>query len=155
MRWAAPVIGWVVAVALHALWNLGAVAGLRGFLSAYIAIQVPIFVLAVTFALWARRREGRLIAEQLAVYASTGWLTPGELGMLASASERRRALRWARTVRGRSGRRAMQQFQAAGTDLAFLRARVTRGAAAAGAAADERELLRTLAVHRYGFVPPR
>jgi RsiW-degrading membrane proteinase PrsW (M82 family) len=154
-RWAAPLVGWFVAVMLHALWNLGAVAGLRGFLSAYVVVQVPVFVLAVTFALWARRRESRLIAEHLKVYASTGWLTPGELSMLASASERRRALAWARMVRGRAGNRSMRLFQATGTDLAFLRARVSRGAAPPGAAHEERELLRQLAVHRYGFLPPR
>jgi RsiW-degrading membrane proteinase PrsW (M82 family) len=153
VRWVAPVAGWLLAVVLHSLWNLGAVAGLRGFLSAYVVVQVPIFVLAVTFALWARRREGRLIAEHLAVYASTGWLTPGEVRMLASASERRRALAWAGSVRGRPGRRSMRLFQATGTDLAFLRARASRGAAAPGAAQEERELLRQLAVHRYGFVP--
>jgi hypothetical protein len=140
---------------LHSLWNLSAVAGLRGFLSAYVAVQVPIFVLAVCFALWARRREGRLIEQHLGVYASSGWLTPGEVVMLASASERRRAQAWARSVRGRGGVRAMRLFQATGTDLAFLRARVARGAAPSGAGADERELLRQLAVHRYGFVPTR
>ncbi len=153
VRWCAPVAGWLVAVLLHSLWNLGAVAGLRGFISAYVVLQVPIFVLAVTFALWARRREGRLIAEHLAVYASTGWLTPGEVHMLASASERRRALAWAGGVRGRPGRRSMRLFQATGIDLAFLRARAARGAAASGAAQEERELLRQLAVHRYGFLP--
>jgi hypothetical protein len=73
--------------------------------------------------------------------------------MLASAAERRRAQAWARSVRGRGGGRAMRLFQATGTDLAFLRARVARGAAPAGAGSDEHELLRQLAVHRYGFVP--
>jgi RsiW-degrading membrane proteinase PrsW (M82 family) len=155
VRWSAPVVGWLGAVGLHALWNLGAVAGLRGFLSTYVVVQVPIFVLAVCFALWARRREGRLIEQHLGVYASSGWLTPGEVVMLASASERRRAQAWARSVRGRGGVRAMRLFQATGTDLAFLRARVARGAAPSGAGADERELLRQLAVHRYGFVPTR
>jgi RsiW-degrading membrane proteinase PrsW (M82 family) len=155
LRWSAPVAGWALAVVLHALWNLGAVAGLRGFVSAYVAVQVPIFVLAVAFALWARRREGRLIARHLAGYASTGWLTPGEVEMLASASERRRAQAWASSVLGRPGRRAMRMFQATGTDLAFLRARVARGAGPPAAAAVERELLRQLAAHRYGFVPTR
>jgi hypothetical protein len=155
VRWSAPLVGWLLAVALHALWNLGAVAGLRGFFSAYVVIQVPVFVLAVTFALWARRREGRLIAEHLAVYASTGWLTPGEVRMLASAAERRRALAWAQMVRGRPGRRSMRSFQATGTDLAFLRARVTRGAAPPAARDEERDLLRQLAAHRYGFIASR
>lgn len=155
VRFSAPVVGWLCAVLLHALWNVSAVAGLRGFVSAYVAVQVPIFVLAVGFALWARRREGRLIEQHLGVYASTGWLTPGEVAMLASARERRRAQAWARSVRGRSGVRAMRRFQATGTDLAFLRARVARDAAPSQAPQDERELLRRLAVHRYGFVPER
>jgi RsiW-degrading membrane proteinase PrsW (M82 family) len=155
VRWSAPVVGWLGAVALHALWNLGAAAGLRGFLSAYVVVQVPIFVLAVSFALWARRREGRLIERHLGLYASTGWLTPGEVGMLSSAAERRRAQAWARSAYGRVGVRAMRQFQATGTDLAFLRARVARGAGPSGAAADEQELLRRLAVHRHGFSTTR
>jgi RsiW-degrading membrane proteinase PrsW (M82 family) len=155
VRFSAPVLGWLCAVALHAVWNLSAVAGLRGFVSAYVAVQVPIFVLAVCFALWARRREGRLIEQHLAVYAATGWLTPGEVAMLASARERRRAQAWARSVRGRGGVRAMRLFQATGTDLAFLRARVARDAGPPQAVHDERELLHRLAVHRYGFVPER
>jgi RsiW-degrading membrane proteinase PrsW (M82 family) len=155
VRWSAPVVGWLCAVALHALWNVSAVAGLRGFVGAYVAVQVPIFVLAVGFAVWARRREGRLIEQHLGVYAATGWLTPGEVAMLASVRERRRAQAWARSVRGRSGVRAMRLFQAAGSDLAFLRARAVRGAAPPQAGHDERELLRRLAVHRYGFVPGR
>ncbi|HET8616053.1 MAG TPA: PrsW family intramembrane metalloprotease [Actinomycetales bacterium] len=155
LRWTAPVAGWLCAVALHALWNLGAVAGLRGFVGAYVVVQMPIFVLAVVFALWARHREGRLIARQLAVYVSTGWLTPAELTMLASSSERRRALTWAGTAGGRSGRRSMRMFQATGTDLAFLRARVARGAGPTDAVDAERTLLRQLAVHRYGFVAQR
>jgi hypothetical protein len=142
-------------VVLHSLWNLSAVAGLRGFLGAYVVVQVPIFVMAVGFALWARRREGRLVEEQLGVYAATGWMTPGEVAMLASVRERRRAQAWARSVRGRGGVRAMRLFQATGTDLAFLRARIGRGAAPADADDEERELLRRLAVHRYGFVPTR
>jgi RsiW-degrading membrane proteinase PrsW (M82 family) len=155
VRWSAPAAGWVGAVVLHSLWNLSAVAGLRGFLGAYVVVQVPIFVMAVGFALWARRREGRLIEQQLGVYAATGWMTPGEIAMLASVRERRRAQAWARSVRGRGGVRAMRLFQATGTDLAFLRARIGRGAAPADADDEERELLRRLAVHRYGFVPTR
>ena len=42
-----PVLGWLVAVTLHGLWNLSAVAGLRGFVSAYVVLQVPIFLAAL------------------------------------------------------------------------------------------------------------
>ncbi len=103
LRYAAPVIGWLVAVTLHGLWNLSAVAGLNGFVSAYIALQVPIFLAALAFALWSRRREGRLIGRHLAVYAETGWLTPAEVQMLSSMPARRRARAAARELRRPQG----------------------------------------------------
>jgi RsiW-degrading membrane proteinase PrsW (M82 family) len=148
LRYAAPVIGWLVAVTLHGLWNLSAVAGLNGFVSAYIALQVPIFLAALAFALWSRRREGRLIGRHLAVYAETGWLTPVEVQMLSSMPARRRARRAARERGGPKAARAMRGFQDAASELALLRERMTRAAAAPSAEQDERELLAQLSADR-------
>src|SRR4051794_2029683 len=41
LRVAAPVIGLMTAVLLHGLWNLSAIAGLRGFVWVYVVVQVP------------------------------------------------------------------------------------------------------------------
>ena len=148
----AAVAGWCLAVVLHGLWNLSAVAGLRGFVTAYVVLQIPLFLAAVGFALWARRREGRLIAEHVAIYAESGWLTPAEAAMLASMPERRRARSWARSRAGRSGERAMRAFQATGTELAFLRDRMSRGTAPADAPALERQLLEDMVAQRLATV---
>ena len=52
----APLLGWLVAVALHATWNLTTVAGLQGFLVAYVFLQLPVFAGFIGLAVWARRR---------------------------------------------------------------------------------------------------
>ena len=155
LRVVAPLVGWLCAVGLHALWNLSAVAGLRGFATVYVLVQVPIFVAAVGFALWARRRERKLIGRHLKVYATSGWLTPAEVEMLTSMSQRRAARSWAASVAGSSGRRAMRGFQGSATDLAFLRDRMAHGAAAPDAQEVEKNLLRQVAADRYGFAAGR
>jgi protease PrsW len=148
LRTIAPIAGWLLAVTLHGLWNLSAVAGLRGFVSAYIVFQVPIFVAALAFALWSRRREGRLIGRHLSVYAETGWLTPGEVQMLSSMPARRQARALARRRGGRGSERAMRSFQEDASELALLRERMTRAAAGPDAQETERDLLGQLAADR-------
>ena len=149
LRYARPVLGWLVAVTLHGLWNLSAIAGLRGFVVGVRVLQVPIFVAAVAFALWSRRREGRLIGRHLAVYAETGWVTPGEVQMLASMPARRRARAAARRRGGADGgERAMRGFQDDASELALLRERMTRSAAGPDAQEMERELLAQLSADR-------
>lgn len=151
----APLLGWATAVVLHSAWNLGSLTSVQGFVTSYLFLQVPIFVVAVVIALLARRREGRLVARHLAIYATTGWLTAGEVRMLSSLPERRRARDWARRTTGSDGRRAMRDFQELATELAFLRERMTRGTAPQDAAATEVTLLRTMWQLRRGFLPPR
>jgi RsiW-degrading membrane proteinase PrsW (M82 family) len=157
LRVLAPILGWCTAVVLHGLWNLSAVAGLRGFATAYVLTQVPIFVAAVAFALWARRREGRLIARHLAVYAETGWLTPNEVAMLSSIPARRRARAWAQSEGGRAGAQAMRAFQDTASELALLRDRMTRmepGPAQLQAQETERSMLTRLAALRVPLISP-
>jgi protease PrsW len=148
LRYLAPLLGWLTAVVLHGLWNLSAVAGLRGFISAYVLLQVPIFLAALGFALWSRRREGYLIGQHLAVYAETGWLTPAEVEMLASMPGRRRARAAARAHAGAVGAHAMRAFQDSASELALLRERMTRAAAGPAAQATERDLLTQIAADR-------
>jgi protease PrsW len=155
VRVLAPLVGWLSAVVLHGLWNLSAVAGLRGFIGIYVLVQVPIFLAAVGFAVWARRREAKLVTRHLQVYAASGWFTPAEVAMLGSMSERRRARAWAQAVGGAAGRRAMSGFQSAATELAFLRDRQQRSAVPDDALTAERSLLRQVTAQRYGFVGAR
>lgn len=149
-----PLVGLAVAIGLHALWNLSAVmaAGER-FFGLYLALQVPIFVVAVTLAVLARRREGRLIATHLQVYAGSGWLADHEVTMLASTTGRRQARNWAARSAGPSGQRAMKAFQELGSELAFLRERTHHGAAPADADETELDLLQSMWELRRQFAP--
>lgn len=144
LRWFAPIAGLLLAMFLHGLWNLAAVAGIEGFWSSYLLLQVPIFLGAIAFVSWERRREGRLIARSLTIYARHGWLTPGEVEMLGSLRARREARRWAAGAGGRRAKRAMIAFQDDASELALLRVRMTHGTAGRDAVALERRLLDTM-----------
>ena len=148
LRVAAPLAGYLIAVVLHALWNGAAVSGFGGFVLAYFLIMVPVFAALVVLALWARRREGRIVAENLPAYAAAGWFTPAEANALASLSARRYAELWARRHKGSPGRAAVRRFEHTATELAFLRERMKRGTVGVDAASTERELLATLAANR-------
>ena len=122
---ALPLIGYLGAVALHALWN--ASAGF-GFLPAFYAvIMVPLFGGLIVLVVWQRRREQRVVAAQLAGFAGAGWIAPSEVPLLASLAGRRG---WRSAVRRRAGEQAaeaVRDYQNAVTELAFLSHRVQRG----------------------------
>lgn len=153
LRALAPIGGYLAAVSLHGAWNLSASTGLEGFVTAYVVVQLPIFIGFILLAVFARRREGRLISKHLAVYASTGWLATGEVGMLASLSARRDARGWARRVGGVKAKRAMRDFQEMASELAFLRERMVRGAAPQDARHQEYAMLAAMSSLRGQFLP--
>ncbi|HKE52656.1 MAG TPA: PrsW family intramembrane metalloprotease [Actinomycetes bacterium] len=148
LRVVAPLVGYLIAVLLHGLWNGAAVSGFRGFVLAYFLIMVPAFAGLVVLVLWARRREGRIVAANLPDYATAGWLSPAEANALASLSARRYAEVWARRHKGKPGRAAVRRFEDTATELAFLRERMKRGTAGVEATRTERELLVMLAADR-------
>jgi hypothetical protein len=120
-----PVLGYLAAVVLHALWN--ASAGLGSFVAFYSVIMVPLFGGLITLVVWQRRREQRVVARQLAGFASAGWIAPTEVPLLASLGGRRG---WRGTVRRRAGEQAagaVRDYQNAVTELAFLHDRMQRG----------------------------
>jgi RsiW-degrading membrane proteinase PrsW (M82 family) len=129
-RIGAVAIGYVVAVALHSLWNTSAsVLGGGIFLVVYGFVMVPLFVALVIVVVWQRRREQRVVAAQLPGFAAAGWIVPSEVPLLSSLAGRQG---WRAAVRRRSGRRvakAVAEYQSAVTDLAFLRDRMARGTA--------------------------
>ncbi len=147
----APITGFAVAVLLHGAWNLSASSGLNGFVTGYVLLQVPVFVTFGVVAMLARRREGRLIARNLAVYGQTGWLAAGEVAMLASLPARRQARAWARGYGGPVGEQSMREFQDLGSELAFLRERMVHGAAGPGAARQEYSMLASMTALRQMF----
>lgn len=162
VRWLAPLAGLLVAMMLHGTWNL--IPSLvqatgEGFLLlyGYFALEMPIFLGMVGFALWLRGHEGRLTVRILPVYVRAGWLTPPEVAALASLGRRHAARVWARRVAGEPGRKAMRAFQYAATRLALVRDGIDRGLnttdkQAQRAAYDEFQLLGEISQARAVYV---
>ncbi len=138
-------LGLVLAMGLHAFWNGSTfiVEGEGGFFLLYFAVQVPLFALAVVFVVLLRRSETRLTRARLTEYAEAGWFSEAEVEMLSSASTRKQALRWAKSMPG-DGRAAMRSFTRHATRLAFVRQRLLSGRSAIGPRHDEAELLDAL-----------
>ena len=154
-RWVmvvAPLVGYLLAALAHSLWNLAAVAGGTGMLVVYFLIEVPIFFGFLTLILWARRREGRLIADHLSPYADAGWLSHGEVAMLSSMPRRREARMWARANTGPQGLASMRAFQDTASELALLRRRMYHRTADRRALEHERLLLDALVAQRRVFL---
>jgi RsiW-degrading membrane proteinase PrsW (M82 family) len=152
LRVLVPAAGLIIAIALHSFWNLTAAAGASGYVLLYAVLQVPVFLAFVTAAILIRRHEGRVIGRHLVPYADRGWLSPGEVTMLASMRERRRARTWARLGGGRTALTAMEAFQDTASELALLRRRINRGKVDASMLATERLLLDRLMAGRTAFL---
>jgi protease PrsW len=120
--------GYAVAVLLHGLWNSSAsLLGGTGFLGVYGFVMLPLFIAMITLVVFQRRREQRIVTDQLPGFAQAGWIAPSEIALLSSLAGRRG---WRAAVRRRSGKvvaKAVSDYQAAVTELAFLRARMARG----------------------------
>lgn len=98
-----PVLGYVAAVILHAIWNgMGIVVtfllvglgfapvcesiglgreyiSLCGFFTLYLVFEIPLFLLFVGFAFWVMRRQRRILDEMLAIDIARGLLTKEDL----------------------------------------------------------------------------
>ncbi len=148
VRIAAPIGGYLAAVMLHGTWNLAAASGKAGFISAYALVMVPVFAGYVAIMVWARRREARVVGRWLPEYGLAGWFTLDEVAALASLRARRRAREWARRKGGTPGHRAMNSYQNAATELAFLRDRIARHVHVPDFTSRERDLLHAVTGQR-------
>ncbi|MFD3486972.1 PrsW family intramembrane metalloprotease [Streptomyces sp. NPDC058665] len=141
-RWLMPIVGLVLAMGTHALWNgSSSLFGPYGFYAVYAAFMVPAFALLTWLAIWTRQRELRMVSTELPAYAAAGWLAKTE--PLALSSMRARSM--ARDVAGRAygpkAARTVGEYQAFATALAFLRHRAGRGTAGPDFVEREQELL--------------
>nr|WP_075017649.1 PrsW family intramembrane metalloprotease [Actinacidiphila rubida] len=143
-RWLPPVAGWMLAMGLHGTWNGSSTTSPLTFLTLYVAVMVPAFGLLVWLAFWARSNELRTVRRQLPAYAAAGWLAPAEPNALATMRTRAEARRIARRFQGDAAARAVREYAAFATHLAFLRGAAGRGAPAPDYAAREAELLHHL-----------
>ncbi|MFF5567927.1 PrsW family intramembrane metalloprotease [Streptomyces sp. NPDC012623] len=144
-RVAFPLLGLVLAMGMHALWN-GSVDlfGPLGFYAVYAAFMVPAFALLTWLAIWSRQRELRTIAGELPAYARAGWINPAAPHALSSMRARRMARDFAGRTFGPRAADSVGEYEAFATSLAFLRHRARRGAVGPDFAERERELLHHL-----------
>lgn len=75
-----PIVGYVGAVSLHAIWNgLAVIGGLQGFVAGYVVIEIPFFLVFVGFSWYVMHRQGKILKEMLAIDMARG-LISDELG---------------------------------------------------------------------------
>lgn len=89
LKIAAPIIGYSIAVFLHALWNsLALIGGGKFFLIGYFLIQAPMFCAFLTLILYLVNREGRILRQSLAVEVNRGLITQRQLDIAISVFRR-------------------------------------------------------------------
>lgn len=127
-RWLPPVVGLLVAMGLHALWNYAAVRaavdGSMGFLAGvYLLVFLPVFIAFLIGARAATRREGRIVAARLRPEVERGLLRPDEVATLGDLQRRNAALAVAKHLGGDAAMRHMRELHHTAGELAFLRHR--------------------------------
>ncbi|MFD9225215.1 PrsW family intramembrane metalloprotease [Streptomyces sp. NPDC060064] len=144
-RVALPLLGLVLAMGMHALWNgASSLFGPLGFYGVYGAFMVPAFGLLTWLAIWTRQRELRTISAELPAYAAAGWLAGDEPRALSSMRARTMARDFARRTYGPAAAHAVSEYETFATSLAFLRHRAHRDAAGPDFVEREQELLHHL-----------
>jgi len=143
-----PLVGLLLAMGMHAVWNGSSTLGEYGFFAVYAAFMVPAFGLLTWLVIWTRQRELGTVRTELPAYTMAGWLTVPEPFALGSMRARRMAREYATHHGGRAAGRAVAEYEAYATSLAFLRHRGRRGRAGADFVARERELLNELWARR-------
>ena len=129
LRWVAPVLGYLVAVLLHGIWNGSSFWGARGFLIAYAAVMLPLLVVVLAIAIWARVREGRMLTAALQQTTALGWTRPEEIRWVARLSDRMSSRGYAQRVGGPRAKQTLRAFQQTLTEIAFLHLRALQGTA--------------------------
>jgi RsiW-degrading membrane proteinase PrsW (M82 family) len=121
LRLLAGVGGLAAAVGLHALWNRTAQTG--ALPAAYVTVFAPTLAVLVVIALLARRRERRVVADELGPERAGGVLSPAEYEELVRARPRRRRLRRALLRGGVTAWSRVFRFYDLATELAFRKRR--------------------------------
>ncbi len=127
----------------------------RNAVTTYVFLMVPAFLLMASFAIWSRRREGRVLTAALGDCAQRGFLDPAEVPWLARIPARRYARRNAEKVGGIQARRTMVAYQNEAVELGFLHSRYLRGVPPPGFAALGQEHVERMRALRPGLVWPR
>lgn len=123
-----PVVGLLMAIFMHSIWNGSAVFGGGGvFVLTYILVMVPAFIILLVVISLALRREGQVVREFLVLDLERGVLTREEYEQLGSIFGRMGSSYRAFSQSGMKGWRARRRFNQLASELAFHRSRVSRG----------------------------
>src|SRR5690349_8942922 len=123
-----PIIGLLMAIFMHSIWNGSAVLGGGGlFLLTYILVMVPAFLIMLVVIGFALRREGQVVREYLVIDLDRGFLTSEEYKQLGSILGRMGSSFNSFSQAGVKGWRARMRFNQLASELAFHRSRVARG----------------------------
>ncbi len=81
-----PVIGYIAAVTLHAIWNgMAVLGGLDGFLVGYLILEIPFFLIFVGFAFYIMYRQNKILKEMLAIDIARGLIPQDHAAIATSA----------------------------------------------------------------------
>jgi RsiW-degrading membrane proteinase PrsW (M82 family) len=142
----APIVGLIAAMALHMIWDYVLFSGpapavLLGFLGVFMVLFIAMIIIINQI----RRRELRSVGAHLQSYANRGWFAQTEVPALSTFKGRRQARRWAASVSGKQGKRAMVDVQHAATKLGLLHRKLAAGRTVPDFPARQRNLLVQLA----------
>jgi protease PrsW len=125
----APILGFLAAVLMHGIWNGSAFWGANGFLIAYGAIMLPMLVVVLAVAIWARSREGKMLNAALQQVTQMGWIRPEEIRWISRLSDRMSARAYAKRIAGKPAATALRAYQQTMIEVAFLHHRAVNGTA--------------------------
>lgn len=128
VKFVAPLLGFIVAILMHATWNgSAAFGGGVGFFVTYFLVMGPAFVVLLMVIHFSLRREGRIVQQFLYADYQHGILDRIEYEKLCTVRGRM-GMSWnAFWSQGFSGWRLRKQCNQLATELAFHRSRVSRG----------------------------
>lgn len=123
-----PVVGFMMAVFMHSIWNGSAVfGGGPVFVLTYIMVMVPAFLIILVVIGFALRREGQVVRQFLVIDLNRGFLTREEYDQLGSIFGRMGSSLRSLSQSGVKGWRARMRFNQLASELAFHRNRISRG----------------------------
>jgi RsiW-degrading membrane proteinase PrsW (M82 family) len=127
VRFLAPLLGYVLAVLAHGVWNASTLYGFTGFGSVYLFVMAPAFFGLIALAVWARRSERVMLTAALSDAARRGLIPATDIGWLVDLRARRASRTFAKQYGGDDAQRAMRDYQQAAIELGFLHDRYLRG----------------------------
>ena len=124
----APILGFLLAVAMHGTWNGSLFWGGQGFFTAYGVIIMPLLTMILILSIWARSREGKLTGGRAPGRRAAGLdQTRGDpLDLPAVGPDVGARVR--QTTRWQAGRvELLRAYQQTLIEIAFLHHRALRG----------------------------